>query len=83
MNTSKTEETSAEFQINFRKKYAEENKIELVNGILGTISNICLFDSVGFINDERFQSLMMPLVDQVKRKKFEILFFFHKILFIF
>ena len=66
LNTSKTEEKSNEFKINFRKKYAEENQIELISGILGTISNLCLFDSVGFINDERFQLLMMPIVDQVK-----------------
>ncbi len=66
LNSSKTQEISNEFKINFRKKYAEENQIELINGILGTISNLCLFDSVGFINDERFQLLMMPIVDQVK-----------------
>ncbi|CAF0778125.1 unnamed protein product [Rotaria sp. Silwood1] len=66
LNSSKTEEESSEFKINFRKKYAEENKIELINGILGTISNLCLFDSVGFINDERFQLLMMPIVDQLE-----------------
>lgn len=65
LNLSKTEEVSTEFKINFRKKFAEENKIELINGILGTISNLCLFDSVGFINEERFQLLMMPIVDQV------------------
>jgi hypothetical protein len=53
-------------KINFRKKYADENRIELIDGILGTISNLCLFDSVGFINDDRFQLLMMPVIDQVK-----------------
>lgn len=66
LNASKTEETKSEFVIHFRKKYLEENKYELLNGILGTLSNLCLFDSVGFISDERFQSLMMPIVDQVK-----------------
>lgn len=66
LNTSKTEQTTSEFVIHFRKKYLEENKYELLNGILGTLSNLCLFDSVGFISDERFQLLMMPVVDQVK-----------------
>ena len=66
LNTSKTEQTTSEFVIHFRKKHLEENKYELLNGILGTLSNLCLFDSVGFISDERFQSLMMPVVDQVK-----------------
>ncbi|CAF1091033.1 unnamed protein product [Rotaria magnacalcarata] len=66
LNTSKLEDAEAEFKINFRKKYVDENKIELINGILGSISNLCLFDSVGFINDERFQLLMMPIVDQME-----------------
>ncbi|CAF4242037.1 unnamed protein product, partial [Rotaria magnacalcarata] len=46
LNTSKMEDAEAEFKINFRKKYVDENKIELINGILGSISNLCLFDSV-------------------------------------
>jgi hypothetical protein len=58
-------ETSSEFKITFRKKHAEENQLELLNGVLGTLANLCLFDSVGFITDERFQLLMMPVVDQV------------------
>lgn len=74
LNSSKTEQTTTttttttgnEFTIHFRKKYLEENQLELINGILGTISNLCLFDSVGFISDERFQLLMMPIVDQVR-----------------
>ena len=66
-NTSKTvDEASNELKIHFRKKYAEENQLELINGVLGTISNLCLFDSVGFITDDRFQLLMMPVVDQVR-----------------
>jgi len=65
LNTSKTTEQSNEFSINFKKKYQQENQFELINGILGTLSNLCLFDSVGFITDERFQLLMMPIVDQV------------------
>ncbi len=77
LNSSKTEEISNEFQINFRKKFIEENKFELINGVLGTISNLCLFDSVGFITDERFQLLMMPIVDQVKIFFFEINLFIY------
>lgn len=65
LNSSKSEENSNEFKINFKKKYQEENQLELIDGVLGTISNICLFDSVGFITDDRFQLLMMPIVDQV------------------
>ena len=75
LNSSKTDEISNEFKINFRRKYAEENKLELTNGILGTIANLCLFDSVGFINDERFQLLMMPIVDQVNQ--YTLLFSHH------
>ncbi|CAF0980112.1 unnamed protein product [Adineta steineri] len=66
LNSSKSGESSNEFKINFRKKHVEENQFELINGILGTISNLCLFDSVGFITDERFQLLMMPIVDQLE-----------------
>ena len=68
LNTSKTEQNTNEFQINFRKKYAEENRIELLYGLLGTTSSLCLFDSVGFITDERFQLLVNPVVDQVNRE---------------
>lgn len=62
-------ETSTEFKITFRKKHAEENQLELLNGVLGTLANLCLFDSVGFITDERFQVLLMPVVDQVGPRK--------------
>ncbi|CAF0927557.1 unnamed protein product [Adineta ricciae] len=66
LNSSKTAgESSDEFKITFRKKYAEESQLELINGILSTISNLCLFDSVGFITDDRFQILLMPVVDQL------------------
>lgn len=59
-------EKTDEFRIQFRKKHAEANQIELLQGVLGTLSNLCLFDSVGFITDERFQLLLMPVVDQVR-----------------
>ena len=78
LNASKSEETTGnEFTIHFRKKYLEENQLELINGILGTISNLCLFDSVGFITDERFQLLMMPIVDQVRENLFFLRVVFH------
>lgn len=61
-------EKPTEFPIQFRKKHAEENHLELLNGVLGTLATLCLFDSVGFITDERFQLLMTPIVDQVMSK---------------
>jgi hypothetical protein len=85
LNSSKNENastttttTTTDFKIQFRKKNAEENQFELLNAVLGTLSNLCLFDSVGFITDERFQLLMMPIVDQVKKLKKIFRFFFLK-----
>ncbi|CAF1425503.1 unnamed protein product, partial [Didymodactylos carnosus] len=65
LNLSKNEKQDQKYFSD--NKFADDNAIELINGILGTISNICLFDSVGFINNERFQLLMSPVVDQLEQ----------------
>lgn len=50
-------------EVNF---VSESENLLLIEFILKTIRNICLFDSQKFINEHRFNTLMEPIVDQVE-----------------
>ena len=38
---------------------------KLLNSVLGCVQKVCLYDAQNFINKERFNMLMQPLLDQV------------------
>lgn len=46
----------------------EINKIELVEAILLTLYRVFIHDPHNFINEERFQTLAQPIIDQVIRR---------------
>lgn len=56
-NLSKSEELYFESDV---------KNIALVNGILKTLHVVFLYDSQNFLNKERFESLMQPIVDQLE-----------------
>merc|ERR1712008_151714 len=43
-----------------------ESAVELVNVVLDTLTKVFLYDSVGFTNQERFNLMVKPLVDQLE-----------------
>ncbi|KAF5281536.1 hypothetical protein FQA39_LY05071 [Lamprigera yunnana] len=54
--------------INSEQLYFQEDvkNIELLNNILKTLHTLFLYDSQKFINKERFEVLMQPIVDQLE-----------------
>lgn len=47
-------------------KIAEENSLLLLDYVLKTLYSVFLYDSAHFLNKERFDVLMQPLVDQLE-----------------
>lgn len=45
----------------------EEKAVELVEGILRALHTVFVHDASRFVNKERFETLMQPLVDQVSQ----------------
>lgn len=44
----------------------EENRVELVDAILGTLNKVFSYDAHNFVNQERFETLAQPIVDQIE-----------------
>lgn len=44
------------------------NRSLLIQQIVGTLYQICLHDSQGFVNGSRFEALLQPLVDQIENE---------------
>ncbi|XP_012285727.1 HEAT repeat-containing protein 1 [Orussus abietinus] len=44
----------------------EKNKVELIEAILLTLNRIFNYDAQNFVNQERFEALAQPLVDQIE-----------------
>lgn len=54
----------------------ESNKVELVEAILLTLYRVFSYDAHNFVNQERFETLAQPIVDQIEntmgtREEFE------------
>ena len=49
----------------FSGPYAEQNTAVLLDYVLRCLYRVCLHDNENFINKERFETLMEPLVDQL------------------
>lgn len=62
-NSTKTEEEE-----DIKAESSEDVCIELVKSILCTLQNVFLHDSKGFINTNRFEILMQPIVDQLENR---------------
>ncbi|XP_070194933.1 HEAT repeat-containing protein 1-like isoform X2 [Littorina saxatilis] len=60
LNTSATEEP-------YLKKDRKGRKTsKLLNGLIGCVQKVCLYDTQNFINKDRFTMLMQPLLDQIE-----------------
>lgn len=44
---------------------AENKSMDLLEYVLKTLYTVFLYDSQSFVNGERFETLMQPIVDQV------------------
>ncbi|ROT71671.1 HEAT repeat-containing protein 1 [Penaeus vannamei] len=47
---------------------AEKKSSVLINVILDTLTKVFMYDSVNFINQERFKMMVKPLIDQLENK---------------
>ena len=52
----------------FDGPYAESNTLMLLEFVLRCLYRVCLHDNENFINKERFETLMEPLVDQLENQ---------------
>lgn len=61
------------FQIFGKGDDADQNASALLVAVLDTLTKIFIYDSVNFVNQERFHLIVKPLADQVKTFTFSCL----------